>query len=379
MNIPTRTFELDVDTAVEQLPKLVQAGQFVLTLYMPIEPLDPESNIRLTMLRDAARDLRDSLAGDELTRFDGAVARCESFLRGTSIHYPGIALFDYGTEDLYAVGLPSAIGPRLYWIEEPVTLHLRALLDEYERSAVVLIDKERARLLMIRLGKIEESIDFTDEVPGKQATGDWFALSQTRYERHHQVHVVRHVQRLIDTVARKKEESPFNRLLVGGPPEALALLREKLPQSLANLTVGTLALPLFTPDAEIPEAVKWALEAAERQEELDLVHSIKESCVTNRGVLGVEPTLGALHEGRVHELVMVESMDLDLWKCASCSRLTTSKTACQTCGSLVTPIRDPLVRIAQLAEKQGAAIEFVAGLAGAELLAEGGLAARTRY
>ena len=79
------------------------------------------------------------------------------------------------------------------WDVQPHLAPLYALLGEYERVAAILIDKERARLFIVYLGAIEEQRELRDWVPGKQATGGWFALAQTHYARRHEEYVLHHV------------------------------------------------------------------------------------------------------------------------------------------------------------------------------------------
>src|SRR2546426_686041 len=107
----------------------------------------------------------------------------------------------------------------------------RHLMDEYERYAVALVDKEKARLFTIFMGEIEESDAFKDFVPGKHHQG---GPSQARYQRHHEAYVHWHLKRVARHLAQILGRRPFDRLILAGPEEATSGLKHLLPHALAR-------------------------------------------------------------------------------------------------------------------------------------------------
>jgi peptide subunit release factor 1 (eRF1) len=275
--------------------------------------------------------------------------------------------------------LPYRPTDAVTWSSLPRLEPLQAMTDEFERVAVVLFDKERARLFTIFMGQIEERQAFEDEVPGKQATGDWFALSQTRYARHHEEHVLRHVARAIDALTGLLRIRPFGRLLLGGPPEALALLQRELPLSLQERVAGSLHMELFASDADVLNAALEAARVAERREELAEISELIEAATSRHVALGVDATLQALGDGRTHELFVADGLDETAGECQTCGRLVRAGVTCRWCDGPVTRITDLRQRIVDRALEQGATVETVSGEAGAKLMKHGGLGAWTRY
>jgi len=335
----------------------------------------------LISYRAACKELQASLPPSELDAFEAAASQAERYLTdGFVASHEGLALFASGRADyLYAVALPYPPIDHIAWSARPEIGPLVAALDECERIGVVLFDKERARVLTVFLGEIEEQQTIEDEVPGKQATGGWFALAQTRYARHHEEHVRRHVERTIGALTTLQRKRAFDRLLLAGPDEALATLRHYLPRPLRARLGGTLTLELFASDADVLRAVRAAAETIERQEEMDTVAELLDAAVGSRhAALGVEETVAALNEGRVHVLVVDGAFGAPGRECGGCGRLVAHGDPCPACGQPPEHLGGFREAVIAHALAQGARIEQVSGEA-ASRLQEHGLAAWTRY
>jgi peptide subunit release factor 1 (eRF1) len=254
--------------------------------------------------------------------------------------------------------------------------YLERLLHDQERVAVLLFDSERARLFTVHLGEIEDRTSLFDAVARKQATGGWFGLQQTQFARQREQQVSHHASRTIAALSGMLRDHPFDRLLLGGPAEPVALLRAALPRSLRSRIAGTVKTELFASEAEVLRAVLPQLEALERAHELHLVHEVLEAATSKQAAIGPEPTFEALSEGRAHQ-VFLGAAGAGA-RCAQCDRLTVND-RCPSCGGAVQPVADLDEHILRQALAQGAQIEFVGGEAAQALAPHGGLAAWTRY
>ena len=335
----------------------------------------------LLSYRNACKELQATLPPSELDAFHSVAARVERYLTdGFTPSAEGLALFASGPDYLSAIPLPYPPTEHVAWGARAEIGPLVAALDEYERIGVALFDKERARLFTVFLGEIEEQQTIEDEVPGKQATGGWFALAQTRYARHHEEHVRRHVDRTIGALMSLQRAHPFDRLLLAGPDEALATLRHHLPRPLRARLGGTLTLELFASDADVVRAVRAAAERIERQREMDTVTELLDAAVGSRHVvLGVEDTLAALNEGRAHVLVVDGAFGAAGRECGACARLVADGDPCPACGQAAERLDGLGEAVIEHALAQGARIEQVSGEAAGRLREYGGLAAWTRY
>jgi hypothetical protein len=331
--------------------------------------------------RDACKRVRSELAESEWERFERAVARTERYLAESLVPgRPGVAIYAGGNEDyFFATPLPTAPPDLVAWEPAPVLAPLLAALDDQERVAVVLFDKERTRILSLYLDEIERRLEFQDEVPGKQATGDWFALSQTRYARHHEDHVLRHAKRTVASLMAELRRRPFDRLFLAGPDEARSLLLHHLPRPLGDRFAGALRLEVFATDAEVLAAARSAAADIERREELASVRALLDAATRPSVAIGAEPVLAALAAGRVHRLLVAGDRGAPGRACPTCARLWTEGETCPVCGGRTEPVGDLRERALQTALALGAKIEHVSGEAANLLEQHGGLGAWTRY
>ncbi len=334
--------------------------------------------------RQASEALREQMTGAERSerqRFDEAVSIVQDMVERTvTPDHPGIAVFSSGTpDDTVSVPLPRPPRDLIVWSAEPAVEPLVEAVDDAERVAVVLFDKERTRMFSVFLGQIEERHVFVDDVPGKQATGDWFGLSQARYARHHEDHVLRHVKRTTRALMDELRELPFDRLIIGGSPEATSMLLHHLPRPLRDRLAGTISIELFAPDSDVLSAALVEAEAAERRDELAQIRALLEASSAQGAVLGLDATLGVLNEGQVHLLYVAEALDVTGGECPRCQRLMLAVETCPVCGGPVQTVPRISERATAYARAQGARVEHVAGEAGDVLIQRGGLAAWARY
>lgn len=349
----------------------------VLSVYLDTSPERAARDAFLMAYIDGVKALRASIPADDADRFEAAAAQAERFLRDDfRLGPPGVAVFASGhPEYFYAAPLPVSPAETVSWDEEAEIAPLYALMDELERVAVALMDKERTRIFTLRFGAIEDRRELKDDVPGKQATGGWYSLAQTRIARHHEDHVLRHVKRTILALLEELRTRPFDRLLIGGPPEAVAMLRHHLPQPLKLRLAGEVRLPLFAGDEEIVRAALEAAERAERQAELAAVNELIGARAGSRVALGLDATLAALNDRRAARVLVSDDFLHTGGLCPSCDRLVLSTGRCPNCHGDVRPLDNLREAIVRMALAQGAVIEIVGGPAAERLAAEGGVGA----
>jgi hypothetical protein len=376
-----------VEAPAARLPEVLQALEStpapaagVLSVYLDTGPASVQGQGYLIACRNGCKTVRSALSPDQRRAFKAAVTRVEGYLTGAFVpRSPGLALFASSEPSyFFAAALPHAPADHVTWGPGPRTEPLVAALDEFQRIAVLLFDKERARLFTVYLGRLEERRSIRDEVPGKQATGGWFALSQTRYARHHEEHVLRHVTHAVQELMDLLRERPFERLVVGGPDEAVALLRRHLPRPLQTRLAGSLKLELFASDSQVLEAALAAAESIEREHELERVGAVHEAANGRLAVLGIDETLAALADSRVRILIVAQELERPGAECPECRGLFKSGGQCPRCHVSLRPAASLREAAVERARAQGAEIEDVSGSAGRALLEHGGMAAWTR-
>lgn len=371
--------------AIPALLRQLQAAQpprgKVLSTYLDTSPARTFGQAYLLTYRDLCKTLRSRLPAEERESFELAAAQAERFLVDDFVpRHPGLVLFASGGPGyFYAVPLPRRPAEQMVWNDLPLLEPLQAILDEYERIAVVLFDRKRARVLTVYLGEIEEHLIIDGEVPRKQKTGGWAALAQSRYARHLDDHLLRHARHTVSALQTILRTHPFDRLLVGGPDETLAVLRHQLPQPLRRRLAGVVHLEPFASHDQILRAALEALQSSERQAEMAMVDELFEAETSAHAVLGLDATLPAVSDGRAHVLLIADSFAAVGGECPSCGRLVAGPGPCPSCGHATEPLADLGDRVVQRALALGARVEEVSGDAAQRLLTRDGIGAWTRY
>ena len=319
------------------------------------------------------------LAEADRSSFEDCVRQAERYLlEDFTIHQPGVALFVKGRQ-VMVVRLPEAPPDAVMWSEQAEIAPLQTMLENNERMAVVLFDAQRTRLFTIFLGQIETRCSFEDAVPGKQATGGWFALEQARFERHRLDHLRRHAQRTVRELLDVLCKQSFDRLLLAGPEESLAVLRRQLSRPLELRLSGTIGVEMSATDADVLKVSLAVAANVERHEQQGIVDELLESATAARVVLGVSSTLSALADGSVHLLVLCEDFAESGAVCGACERLVQDGLRCPACGAAVAPLANLREAMIRQALAQCARVTTVAGPAADRLRAHGSVGAWTRF
>ena len=368
--------------ALEKARSLPASGN-VLSVYLSTDPQRVTGAGHRIAFRTAAQEARARLISQSeasVVAFDHAVDAVDKVLdQLASLGDPALGFFAHHGGQVLITPLPIQVADQVTWSPRAAIAPLEEALDECERVVVCLVDKERARILSLVLGEITERVRIFSEVPGKQKTGDWFALAEARYARHHEDHVVRHMKKAVRELSRELQERPFDRLIIGGPDEALQLLRGHLSTPLRARVAGTIRVPLFASDEEVLDAALVVAGEAERREEAAQVAALVDDATTDHVALGVVQTLSALNAGRMHVLVVAGDLERAAAICNACGRIAVTAGICPTCGAALEEAPDLRELAVRAAVAQGARIEIVHAAAADRLNHHGGLGGWTRY
>jgi peptide subunit release factor 1 (eRF1) len=268
----------------------------------------------------------------------------------------------------------------LSWDFTPDVAPLLELTDEYERYAVALVEMDRARLFTVFMGAIEESGALRDkEVPPRHDQG---GLSQSHFQRHHDLHVLWHLKRVADRLAALFRNRPFDRLILGGPVEVTSELRALLAEALARRVVAVVPLETYANEREILEKTLEIEARVEREAEERLLQELVETAgAGGRAIQGLASTLEALWLGEVRTLVVAHGVERQGSECTNCGRLEPDTLAtCPACGSAMRAVHDVVHRAMARTIEQAGRVEVVHGDAARRLLQAGdGMGALLRF
>ena len=207
-------------------------------------------------------------------------------------------------------------------------------------------------------GEIEEYTELMDElVPRPKAGG----LSAEKYQRHHDMHVLWHVKHAVEATERLWMRERCQRLLIGGTEEPLAELRRLLPKALHERLVGEIAVSVQDAADAILARTLEVERAIERRVEAERVAALLEAALgQGPGVLGLERTLEAVVEGRVHGAAVIARLE----------GIATREEAAGFRGAMVEVPREALPR-------EGTGEVYLADLPGCRVVGANGLALGT--
>ncbi|HJP66337.1 MAG TPA: VLRF1 family aeRF1-type release factor [Actinomycetota bacterium] len=315
--------------------------------------LRAEEQVR--QLRDQARDLPRAAARSVSADGDRMLQYFRDLDRGST---RGVALFSCSERALWEeIRVPRPIKDRVAVAEHPYVLPLEVLVETYERFCTVLVDKEKARLFLAHLGTIEEQTDVFDDVPGRHEQGGW---SQSRFQRHIDEHVGKHIKHVADELLRFFKRRGFDHLILAGPEEAVTELERHLHDYVRQRVVTKLSLPIT---ASADEVLARSLEVEERLEEereRQTVERLRAEVAAGRqAVVGFSGVLQALNDGRVDTLVVPFGLSSGGLRCTDCGRLWAEGGRCRVCRGRLEPVPDVVESAVASALRQSAHVETI--------------------
>ncbi|MEX0785823.1 MAG: Vms1/Ankzf1 family peptidyl-tRNA hydrolase [Dehalococcoidia bacterium] len=267
------------------------------------------------------------------------------------------------------------------WIDAGASTNvglLAQVVNEYPRWVVAVVQRDQATLYYSEQGHAEEAGGIESSVPGKHDQGGW---AQARFQRHIEVHVERHLEK-VDALQELQRERPFSHLVLAGTGAPVTELREMLPGPLQSLVIGSVPVDFkHASEDEILEQARAVLVDEQRRVERELVEQVVDAAESGgQGAAGFDDTLAALHEGRVQTLLVAEGITEEGSSCLDCDYLATSRfERCPRCGGEAEASTDVVERAIDRALLSGARVEVVLGEAREWLLARGGIGAVLRY
>jgi peptide chain release factor subunit 1 len=358
-------------------------GRPVTTLYMDVDGRRyPQRGALISRAEDLARRARDRAPQDdrEAQRSVGGDAeRIERYVREEFDRsgVRGLALFSCSGAGLWQdVPISRTVRDRVVVAPRPYLLPLESVVEVAETVCTVLVDREKARVLLSRLGDIEEVTSILDDVPGQHDQGGW---AQARLQRHIEDHVQRHLKRVAEALLRLYQERGFDHLVLSGSDEIVPELERELHDYVRRTVIDRVNLPIgANPTEVLDHATALEMDLERRQEEETVSRVAQEaSAGTGRGVSGLQDTLVALEAGRVETLVVAADLSAPGVRCPSCGHLAPSGDTCAACGSRTEDVPDVVEESVELALRSGARVESVGQVPRLEEI--GGIGALLRF
>jgi peptide chain release factor subunit 1 len=253
------------------------------------------------------------------------------------------------------VHIPSRIRNRVFFADRFVLWPLRQVLEQADRYAIILTEKDEARTFLFYLEKIEEVADILDELPGRIRFPD--PLKNWHYQNKHVEYFHRHFAHVAEVGLRLFEREPFDHLIIGGLWEILPQFESHLHRYLRDRIVARWEIDVHAP-------VRQILERAQHEEQRVLERQAKDIWKTiqdfrpQRGALGPEEVFAALWGRRVQSMLIEPELAGPGFRCSVCGRLTVKTGPCPECGGLLAATPDVFEEAVQDAAEQSAQVRY---------------------
>jgi peptide subunit release factor 1 (eRF1) len=249
---------------------------------------------------------------------------------------------------------------------QPHVKPLADVLDAFGGYGVALVDKQGARLFYFHLGELKEQEGVLGETVRHTKRGGSSAVpgrrggmaGQTNYA---EEVAERNMREAAEFAARFFQENNVRRVLLAGTDDNLAPFRNMLPKAWQSLVVGTFPMSMNASKNEVLERAMQVGQEAEHRREAQLVKSVVTGAAKKRGgVISLDDTLNALHNGRVQTLLIKDGFRAPGYRCTGCGYLTAHQLeACPFCGKSFQQIPDAVEMAVHKVMELGGEVEVL--------------------
>ncbi len=353
-------------------------GRPVLSVYFAVDPAGGSADTHKLRLRQLLKDLEGADPADSQ-----AVERFVDYEYDWSGR--SLALFTCQPKKFFrAHSLAVSLRSRARVMDRPYVKPLADLLDRYGGFGVAVVDKQGARLFSFHLGELQEQEGTLGEAVRKTKRGGASSFpgrrggtaGQTRYA---EEVADRNLKESARFAAAFFKDNRVRRVLIGGTDENVAQFRGLLPKTWQSLVVGTFPMDMNAGQAQVLERSTHLVAEREREREARLVRAMITTAAKGReAVVGLDDTLGAVHDGRIQTLILSEGFRAPGYRCRGCRFITSESLAsCPFCGQAFEKIEDAVELAVRRVITNGNEVEVVHG--DTELDRAGRIGALLRY
>lgn len=342
------------------------AGLPILSLYVRI-PADPGERSALhPHVRSLLADIRE-LAADEAADHDVRMSvradleRIEgNFREVNGLRAGSVALFSCSGRDIFEeVQLPRGVRERAVLDETAFVRPMLAVLDEYRRCCVVVVDAAVTQVWELYQDEFREMRKLRDPSLRKPD----FAHGLKEYTTHNRARELekRHYRRTLQLLDELFRATAYDVLAIGGQPHEVPGFVQFLPQHLRDRVAGTFVVDRsIATQGDIKQHAAAIVDQYERDEERRLVaRALEKAAAGGLAVVGLDDCLWAGSVAAVDLLLVQEDAAVPGVVCDESGWLGTSGETCPLCGKAVRQSSDILDELAQAVIDEGGSIEHV--------------------
>ncbi len=289
----------------------------------------------------------------------------------------GLAMFSSAEKRFWEViELPVSVHNQIVVNQSPAIRQLEQILDDYEPFAVLLADRQHARMVVFELGEIAEVRELLDGLPRGEDV--MRGLDRGRVQDHVDELALQHLRHTAKVAFEVFQNRPFARLIIAASDDTSSELEQLLHPYLRERLEARCSLPISASLEEIRTEALIVERAVERRKESESIDRLRQAVGSgNRGVAGLVNTLEALAQRRVETLYVSNVFEVQGWRCGSCNAVAAVGRNCAVCGAEMHQVDDVVEEAIQDALAQSCRVEICSENADLDVL--GGIGAMLRY
>ena len=259
------------------------------------------------------------------------------------------------------VALPRTVRDRAVADATPFTRPMLAVLGEYHRACVAVVDREAARTWELYQGELRETGKLEDESMRKADYAGFHGLEEHGARNRAAELAKRHFRHVAAELASLCGVAGHDLIIVGGHREELASFVEMLPGALRSRVAGTFTVDPRTATRDtIRDAAAEIVERFERDEERERVTKVLDTAAAGgQAVLGFERCLWAGSVAAVDLLLVQEDAVAPGVVCTEGHWLARTGATCPVCGARTRDTPDVIDELVEAVIDAGGAIEHV--------------------
>ncbi|MBI5524170.1 MAG: hypothetical protein HY910_16215 [Desulfarculus sp.] len=373
-----------IDSVVlRRLAELDTRPHSTLSLYLA---LDQPRDTRLLSLGQMLRRKEQQIAGNGGAEAWKALApdqeKATRYVEELPVGpHRGLALFSCAAKEFFeAFTLPVSVPDLLEVGTSPYIRPLTALASDHCRALIVLLDRRKARFFEVFLGLVQElpQLETINPAQPGQRDGDQGRAGDSGLSRKAEEALGHYYKQIVQRLRDQFADRKCQQLLLAGSRVRVEHFLPHLHPYLAQNLAGTMICDVGAPVSQVAEeAAKAQVLASRQRQERCLANLADNLGPGGQAATGLNQVLAALHDGRVHTLLVRRGFTQEGWSCPACGRLRSETGDCPLCGAAMTRADDVVNLALAKALDSGAALEQVEGASALDQM--GGIAALLRY
>lgn len=320
--------------------------------------LDTSFDSTIHSAESRRKEIEDSMSHDAKESIRTDLEKVREFFKGLDrTDTNGVAIFSCAAEGLWQVfQMPTRVQSRVEFGPTPYVAPLASFLSHTKPTAILLTDKQNARILTMKHGEVREWTSFEDFVPQRSTQGGW---SQMRYQRRSDNFKQHHIDHATELVMKVEQHYPFDWLVIGTEQDNENQVVESLHPYVKDRVVGFIHVRIDADQQAVVDEARAVREDAEAGLLDDLMTRVQEYAgAGGRGTIGLKETLQALNEQKVHILLVEEGTHAPGAICPNCGLLMLGEPAgCPACSSEPRQVDDVVDAAIQCAMELGVQVE----------------------